>query len=264
MSASSRKSFGYATLALVVLGVRRRRRRDERVAARRARRSHREQALHARRGHAGRARRHRGADQSLSLLLGRGDGRRCRRCAPTPTRVREMLEEFAATAPDGKLVLNVVDPLPFSEEEDRAEQFGLQAANVGPAGEAVYFGLAGSNSVGTTDRDSVLPAGPAQGGVPRVRPRAARLQPREHRQGRRRLADERADRRRLRSADAAAVAAVGRRRASEAAARGADVARERARDRRRRRRALDRASARCSTTARCTRSTSSSCAAAAR
>jgi ABC-type uncharacterized transport system involved in gliding motility auxiliary subunit len=68
------------------------------------------------------------------------------------TRVREMLEEFAASAPDGKLVLNVVDPLPFSEDEDRAEQFGLQAANVGPAGEAVYFGLAGSNSVGAVDR----------------------------------------------------------------------------------------------------------------
>jgi ABC-type uncharacterized transport system involved in gliding motility auxiliary subunit len=68
------------------------------------------------------------------------------------TRVREMLEEFAAYAPDGKLVLNVVDPVPFSEEEDRAEQLGLQGANVGPNGEAVYFGLAGTNSVGTTER----------------------------------------------------------------------------------------------------------------
>jgi ABC-type uncharacterized transport system involved in gliding motility auxiliary subunit len=68
------------------------------------------------------------------------------------TRVREMLEEFVARAPDGKLVLNIVDPLPFSEEEDRAEQLGLQAANVGPGGEAVYFGLAGTNSIGTTDR----------------------------------------------------------------------------------------------------------------
>jgi len=68
------------------------------------------------------------------------------------TRVREMLEELEANAPDGKLVLHVVDPLPFSEEEDRAEQLGLQGANVGPAGEAVYFGLAGTNSIGTTDR----------------------------------------------------------------------------------------------------------------
>jgi len=66
-------------------------------------------------------------------------------------RVRETLEEFAANAPEGRLVLHVVDPLPFSEDEDRAEQYGLQAANIGPAGEAVYFGLAGSNSVGTTD-----------------------------------------------------------------------------------------------------------------
>jgi ABC-type uncharacterized transport system involved in gliding motility auxiliary subunit len=68
------------------------------------------------------------------------------------TRVRELLEELEASAPDGKLVLNVVDPLPFSEEEDRAEQLGLQSAGVGVGGEAVYFGLAGTNSVGTTDR----------------------------------------------------------------------------------------------------------------
>jgi ABC-type uncharacterized transport system involved in gliding motility auxiliary subunit len=67
-------------------------------------------------------------------------------------RVREMLEEFAARAPEGKLVLNVVDPQPFSEEEDRAEQLGLQSAMVGQGGEAVYFGLAGTNSVGTSDR----------------------------------------------------------------------------------------------------------------
>ena len=64
-------------------------------------------------------------------------------------RVTETLQEFAAHAPEGKLVLHVVDPLPFSEDEDRAEQFGLQAANVGDKN--VYFGLAGSNSVGTTD-----------------------------------------------------------------------------------------------------------------
>lgn len=66
-------------------------------------------------------------------------------------RVRETLEEFVANAPEGKLVLHVLDPLPFSEEEDRAEQFGLQAPNIGQAGEAVYFGLAGTNSIGKTD-----------------------------------------------------------------------------------------------------------------
>jgi ABC-type uncharacterized transport system involved in gliding motility auxiliary subunit len=67
-------------------------------------------------------------------------------------RVRETLEELAAAAPDGKLVLHVIDPQPFSEEEDRAEQLGLQAANIGTGGDAVYFGLAGTNSIGATDR----------------------------------------------------------------------------------------------------------------
>jgi len=64
------------------------------------------------------------------------------------TRVTETLQEFAANG-KGKLVLHVVDPIPFSEDEDRAEQFGLQPAMVGDKN--VYFGLAGSNSVGTTD-----------------------------------------------------------------------------------------------------------------
>ncbi|HEX7236411.1 MAG TPA: Gldg family protein [Gammaproteobacteria bacterium] len=72
------------------------------------------------------------------------------------TRVREMLEEFAARAPEGKLVLNIVDPQPFSEEEDRAEQLGLQPANVGQGSDPVYFGLAGTNSVGTQDRISIF------------------------------------------------------------------------------------------------------------
>ena len=62
-------------------------------------------------------------------------------------RVREMLEEFAQRA-DGKIRLQVIDPLPFSEEEDRAAQFGLQAVNLARGGDPVYLGLAGSNSVG--------------------------------------------------------------------------------------------------------------------
>ena len=142
-----------------------------------------------------------------------------------------MLEEFAANAPDGKLVLNVVDPLPFSEDEDRAEQFGLQGRERRPGRRSRLLRLGGLEQRRHDGSNSVLPARSAQGSVPRVRPRAARLQPREHRQDGRRLADERADRRRLRSADAAAIATVGSRRASEAAARGADAAGERAHDR---------------------------------
>jgi len=69
------------------------------------------------------------------------------------TRVRELLEEFVQ-ASGGKLNLQILDPLPFSEAEDRAAQFGLQAIPVGPANENVYFGLAGTNS---TDGLSIVP-----------------------------------------------------------------------------------------------------------
>jgi ABC-type uncharacterized transport system involved in gliding motility auxiliary subunit len=69
------------------------------------------------------------------------------------TRVRELLQEMVAKS-DGKLRLTVIDPLPFSEEEDRATAFGLQAVPVGAAGESIFFGLAGSNS---TDGQMIIP-----------------------------------------------------------------------------------------------------------
>jgi ABC-type uncharacterized transport system involved in gliding motility auxiliary subunit len=61
------------------------------------------------------------------------------------TRVREMLEEMASRW-GGKLRLEVIDPLPFSEDEDRAASFGLQSVPVSAAGDKVFFGLAGTNS----------------------------------------------------------------------------------------------------------------------
>jgi len=60
-------------------------------------------------------------------------------------RVRELLEEMAQRS-DGKLRLSVIDPKPFSEDEDRAAEFGLSAVPLGPGSEALYFGLAGTNS----------------------------------------------------------------------------------------------------------------------
>jgi len=68
-------------------------------------------------------------------------------------RVREMLDEMSTRA-GGKIKLDVVDPLPFSEDEDRATGFGLQAVPTGQAGENIYFGLAGTNS---TNGKSVIP-----------------------------------------------------------------------------------------------------------
>jgi ABC-type uncharacterized transport system involved in gliding motility auxiliary subunit len=63
---------------------------------------------------------------------------------PYATRVREFLEEVAARA-GGKIHLRIVDPQPFSDDEDRAAEFGLQSLQAG-GGDALYFGLAGTNS----------------------------------------------------------------------------------------------------------------------
>jgi ABC-type uncharacterized transport system involved in gliding motility auxiliary subunit len=63
-------------------------------------------------------------------------------------RVREMLNEFQSVS-EGKLVVHVVDPVPFSDDEDRATEYGLKPANIG--NQAIYFGLAGTNSVGDKD-----------------------------------------------------------------------------------------------------------------
>jgi ABC-type uncharacterized transport system involved in gliding motility auxiliary subunit len=69
------------------------------------------------------------------------------------TRVREMLEEIASRS-GGKIKLDLIDPLPFSEDEDRAASFGLQSVPVGASGEKVFFGLAGTNS---TNGQSTIP-----------------------------------------------------------------------------------------------------------
>ena len=66
------------------------------------------------------------------------------------TRVRELLQEYAQLS-KGKITLNIIDPVPYSEEEDQAAEFGLQAAPTGPTGNSIYFGLAGSNSVGESE-----------------------------------------------------------------------------------------------------------------
>ncbi|HEX3915572.1 MAG TPA: Gldg family protein [Steroidobacteraceae bacterium] len=71
---------------------------------------------------------------------------------PYANRVREFLEEVAARS-GGKIHLQVIDPQPFSDDEDRAAEFGLQAIPAGNGGDSLYFGLAGTNS---TDGRSVI------------------------------------------------------------------------------------------------------------
>ena len=61
------------------------------------------------------------------------------------TRVREFLEELQARS-SGNVRVHVIDPQPFSEDEDRANELGVKSVPVGAAGSQFFFGLAGTNS----------------------------------------------------------------------------------------------------------------------
>lgn len=67
------------------------------------------------------------------------------------TRVRALLDSYVA-AGHGNILLEVVDPKPYSEEEDRAVAFGIEGFN-GAGGEKLFFGLAATNS--TTGRSTI-------------------------------------------------------------------------------------------------------------
>lgn len=70
-------------------------------------------------------------------------------------RVREMLQEMVARS-DGRIHLQWVDPVPYSDDEASAQGSGLIAASGGSNGERVFFGLAGStvpsDAEGATDQ----------------------------------------------------------------------------------------------------------------
>jgi len=66
------------------------------------------------------------------------------------TRVKELMQEYEQIS-KGKIVLNIVDPVPYSEEEDQASVFGLQSVPIGNSGENIYFGMAASSAVGDTE-----------------------------------------------------------------------------------------------------------------
>ena len=57
-------------------------------------------------------------------------------------------------APNGKLTLKVIDPQPFSEEEDRATELGVSAMPINASGDKLYLGLAATNS---TDGKEAIP-----------------------------------------------------------------------------------------------------------
>ena len=68
-------------------------------------------------------------------------------------RVRALLNEYKRLS-GGTLALHVIDPEPFSEEEDRAVGYGLRGVPLGLDEGIFYFGLAATNSV---DDEEVIP-----------------------------------------------------------------------------------------------------------
>ena len=70
------------------------------------------------------------------------------------TRIQELLREIVIASND-RLTLTVIDPEPFSEDEDLANQFGIQAVPVTQGGEAIYFGLVASQPL-TEDAPETL------------------------------------------------------------------------------------------------------------
>ncbi|MFT4655331.1 MAG: ABC-type uncharacterized transport system involved in gliding motility auxiliary subunit [Kangiellaceae bacterium] len=61
-------------------------------------------------------------------------------------RVESLLQEYVKLG-NGNIVLELIDPEPFSDAQDKADSFGLTAAPTGTAQNTIYFGLAGTNSL---------------------------------------------------------------------------------------------------------------------
>ncbi|MTI63402.1 Gldg family protein [Methylophaga sp.] len=59
-------------------------------------------------------------------------------------RVQELLQEYQR-ASNGMIRLYVMNPQPFSDEEQRAKQYGLQSVPIEGEPDPLYFGLAGTN-----------------------------------------------------------------------------------------------------------------------
>ena len=90
---------------------------------------------------------------TLRLFYSRKLGAEAPQFGAYAERVREMLREYVASS-GGKLRLEIFDPEPFSEVEDRAIALGMQGVPIDQGGEQVYFGLAARNQV---DEERTIP-----------------------------------------------------------------------------------------------------------
>src|SRR5690349_18491229 len=92
-------------------------------------------------------------DVTLHLYYSHKVGADIASIAKYAQRVEELLREMESHS-KGKLTLDVIDPEPFSETEDRAVQYGIKGVSTGAGEDLLYFGLAGTN---TTDEKEVIP-----------------------------------------------------------------------------------------------------------
>ena len=86
------------------------------------------------------------------LFMSSGLTKQAPQLAAFAGRVRSLLDAYVAAA-NGNIILEVIDPRPFSEDEDRAVAFGIDGFP-GTGGERLFFGLAATNS--TTGRSTII------------------------------------------------------------------------------------------------------------
>ena len=90
---------------------------------------------------------------TLRLFLSQKQATRLPGISNYTQRVKELLQEYERQAA-GVIVLHIIDPEPFSEEEDRAVAYGVRGVPLDEDGAQFYFGLVGTNS---TDDEEVIP-----------------------------------------------------------------------------------------------------------
>lgn len=89
---------------------------------------------------------------TLRLFLSRGLSARLPSINSYAKRVQELLDEYKRAAGD-KLAVSIIDPEPFSEDEDRAVGYGLPGIPLDEES-TFYFGLV---ATGSTDEEEVIP-----------------------------------------------------------------------------------------------------------
>jgi len=90
---------------------------------------------------------------TVRLFLSRKLATRLPGLSSYTTRALELLDEYRRIA-GGKLDVRVIDPEPFSEDEDRAVGYGLQGIPLGDNENTFYFGVVAS---GPTGEEATIP-----------------------------------------------------------------------------------------------------------